>query len=64
MNISAPRVCEICGEDEPEGDDHGQHCPACDHEVWWLPKCPECGTGCNWLYGREPEKRDDANELR
>ena len=45
------RVCEQCGELEPEGDEHGQHCPACDLEVWWIPKCPECGDGMCWTYG-------------
>lgn len=47
----AQRVCEVCGEDEPAGDDHGQHCPACDHEVWWVPKCPDCGAPATWTYG-------------
>lgn len=47
----AQRVCEVCGEDEPAGDDHDQHCPACDHEVWWVPKCPDCGAPATWAYG-------------
>jgi len=47
----AQRVCEVCGENEPDGDEHGQHCPACDHEVWWVPKCPDCGAPATWTYG-------------
>ena len=60
------RVCEACGADEPPGEDHGQHCPKCDREVWWLPKCPDCGCGCNWLYGGETPigPRDDERSIR
>lgn len=47
------RVCELCGADEPDGDDHGQHCPSCDKDVWWLPKCPSCGTGADFIYSEE-----------
>ena len=49
------RVCEQCEEDEPAGNEHGQTCPACGHEVWWLCKCPECGGGCFWTYGELTE---------
>ena len=44
-----PRVCEVCGEDEPA--DSTDTCPACGYETWWSPKCPECGKACAWTYG-------------
>ena len=43
-----PRVCEVCGADEPDGDQHDGVCPACGKNTWWIPKCPACGTGCDW----------------
>jgi hypothetical protein len=49
------RVCDLEGHDEPEGDEHEQHCPVCDKEVWWLPKCPNCGCGCDWTYTEDDE---------
>lgn len=58
-DMNLPRVCEIDAHDEPEGDEHNQYCAECDCEVWWLPKCPQCGSGCNWLYGREPDSQND-----
>ncbi len=44
-----PRVCELCGLDEPE-EDTGV-CPECGVSVWWVPRCPICGKGCTWTYG-------------
>ena len=50
----ADRVCECCGADEPK-DDPGGICPACKRDTWWLPKCPACGSGCEW---DESDRRD------
>lgn len=43
------RVCELEAHDEPTGEQHGQICPACRQPVWWLPRCPQCGWGCDWV---------------
>jgi hypothetical protein len=45
------RVCECCGADEPEQETG--ICPECERDTWWVPKCPACGDGCEWVYARE-----------
>ena len=40
------RVCEVCGEDEP--DEETTRCPACGARFCWIPKCPVCGKRCAW----------------
>ena len=50
-----PRVCEVCGADEPDKETSGV-CLECGKNTWWLPKCPVCRSGCDWDYADRPAK--------
>ena len=51
------RVCEVCKNTEPPNanwDDTG--CPFCNMQTWIIPKCPDCGSGCDFLYSEHFRK--------
>jgi len=50
-NDNQDRFCEQCEEPQPPPEIDDSKCPDCGKSVWWLPKCPLCGSLCDFLYG-------------